>query len=68
MKLSVINEPIVIPGHSKKASFEDAFWDDLRQIGKDCDETLSQFDRQYGNLSSPSRLFVLGFLRRSRAH
>jgi predicted DNA-binding ribbon-helix-helix protein len=68
MKPSVISEPIVIRGHSKKASFEDAFWDDLRQIGEDCDETLTLSDRQYGNLSSPSRVFVLGLLPRSRAH
>ena len=66
MKSSIFNCSSVIAG--QRASFEDAFWDDLRQIDKECDETLSQSDRQYGNLSSPSRLFVLGLLPRSRAH
>jgi hypothetical protein len=66
MKSSIIDCSSVIAG--QRASFEDAFWDDLRQIDKECDETLSQSDRQYGNLSSPSRLFVLGLLPRSRAH
>jgi predicted DNA-binding ribbon-helix-helix protein len=70
---SLINRSSVIAGHRMRASLEDAFWDDLRQIAKGCDETLSQSttntDRQDGdNLSSGSRLFVLGFLRRSQAH
>ena len=68
MKSSIINCSSVIAGHRMRASFEDAFWDDLRQIDKECDETMSQSDRQYGNLSSPSRLFILGLLRRSQAH
>ena len=68
MKSSIIDRLSVIAGHRPKASLEDAFWDDLRQIDKECGETLSQSDRQYGNLSSPSRLFVLGLLARSRAH
>ena len=54
-----------------EASFEDAFWADLRQIAKGCDETLSHsttnVDRQHANLSA-SRLCVLGLLPRSRAH
>ena len=73
MKSSIIDRLSVIAGHRPKASLEDAFWDDLRQIAKGCDETLSQSttnaDRQDGdNLSSASRLFVLGLLRRSQAH
>ena len=67
MKSSIIDRLSIIAGHGPKASLEDAFCD-LRQIAKGCDETLSQSDRQYSNLSSPSRLFVLGLLRRSRAH
>jgi predicted DNA-binding ribbon-helix-helix protein len=68
MKSSIIDRLSVIAGHRPKASLEDAFWDDLG-----CDETLSQSttnaDRQDGdNLSSASRLFVLGLLRRSQAH
>jgi predicted DNA-binding ribbon-helix-helix protein len=56
-----------------RASLEDAFWDDLRQVAKGRDATLSQSinnaERQDDcNLSSASRLLVLGLLPRSRAH
>ena len=59
MKSSIIDRLSVVAGHGPKASLEDAFWDDLRQIAKGCDETLSQSttnaDRQDGdNLSSAS--------------
>ena len=71
MKSSIINCSSVIAGHRVRTSFEDAFWDDLRQIAKGCDETLSHsttnVDRQHANLSA-SRLCVLGLLPRSRAH
>jgi hypothetical protein len=52
----------------KRARLEDSFWDDLRQIVKECDEPSSRSDREFGNSSSPSRLFVLGLLPLSRAH
>ena len=69
MKFSIINRSIVA-GHNTGASFEDALWDDLRQIAK-CDESSSHsttnVDRQHANLSA-SRLCVLGLLPRSRAH
>ena len=68
MKPSVTTHSVTFAGHMTSASFENAFWDDLRQIAKECDEPLSQADRQYGNMSSASRLFVLGLLQRSRAH
>ena len=71
MKFSIINHSSVIAGHRMRASLEDAFWDDLRQIAKGCGETLSHsttnVDRQHANLSA-SRLCVLGLLPRSRAH
>ena len=70
MKSSIINRSSVA-GHNTRASFEDAFWDDLRQIAKGSDETLSHsttnVDRQHTNLSV-SRLCVLGLLPRLRAH
>ena len=59
---------ISVSGQMTSPSFEDAFWDDLWQIDKEYGEPLSQSDREFGNLSSPSRLFVLGLLPRSRAH
>ena len=40
MKFSIINRSIVA-GHNTGASFEDAFWDDLRQIAK-CDEAKAR--------------------------
>jgi predicted DNA-binding ribbon-helix-helix protein len=66
MKSSVIKHWVTLARHKTSVSFEDAFWDDLRQIAKECDQTLS--NREFGNLSPPSRLFVLGLLQRSRAH
>jgi predicted DNA-binding ribbon-helix-helix protein len=71
MKSSIIGRSSVIAAHRKRASLEAAFWDDLRQIAKGSDETryTTNADRQHGgNLSSASRLFVLGLLARSRAH
>ena len=61
MKSSIIDRLSIIAGHGPKASLEDAFWDDLRQIAKGCDETLSQSttntDRQDGdNVVSQSSL------------
>ena len=71
MKFSIINHSSVIAGHRMRASLEDAFWDDLRQIAKGFGETSSHstnnVDRQHANLSA-SRLCVLGLLPRSRAH
>jgi predicted DNA-binding ribbon-helix-helix protein len=66
MKSSFIKHWVTLARHKTSASVEDAFWDDLRQIVKECDQTLS--GREFGNLSSPSRLFVLGLLPHSRAH
>ena len=73
MKSSIIDHSGVIAGHRMRASLEDAFWDDLRHVAKGRDATLSQSinnpERQDDrNLSSASRLFVLGLLPRSRAH
>jgi predicted DNA-binding ribbon-helix-helix protein len=73
MKSSIIDRSSVIAGRPMRASLEDAFWDDLRRMAKGRDEASSQSitnaDRQgVGTLSSPSRLFVLGLLPRSRAH
>jgi predicted DNA-binding ribbon-helix-helix protein len=72
MKSSIIDRLRVIARRRPKTSLEDAFWDDLRQIAKDCDQTLSHSitnaDRQDGGNLSSARLFVLGLLSRSRAH
>jgi len=69
MKSSVVKRSIVIAGHKTSVSLEDAFWKGLREIAHERDETLSHLvavinsDRQYSNLSSAIRLFVLGHYR-----
>jgi len=69
MKSSVIKRSIVIGGHKTSVSLEDAFWNGLREIANIRNETLSSLvgsidvGRQHANLSSATRLFVLGFYR-----
>jgi predicted DNA-binding ribbon-helix-helix protein len=61
--------PIVIARHKTSVSVEDAFWDGLKEIGRERHMTLSDLvaaidaERQHGNLSSAIRLFVLDFYR-----
>lgn len=69
LKSSVIKRSIVIAGHKTSVSLEDAFWQSLKEIGKDQKVTLSELvadidgRRQHGNLSSSIRLFVLDHYR-----
>ena len=69
MQSSVIKRSIVIAGHKTSVSLEDAFWQGLKEIGKDQNMTLSELvadidsRRQHGNLSSSIRLFVLDHFR-----
>ena len=73
MKSSIIKRSIVIGGHKTSVSLEDAFWQALREIARNRQETLSGLvtgiaaDRQQGNLSSAIRLFVLGCYSNSSA-
>lgn len=73
MKSLVIKRSVVIAGHKTSVSLEDAFWKGLKEIASQRDMTLSDLiasidnDRQYGNLSSAIRLFVLDFYRGGRA-
>jgi predicted DNA-binding ribbon-helix-helix protein len=65
MKSPVIKRSIVIAGHKTSVSLEDAFWKGLKEIAQVQRATLSDLvaaidtQRQVGNLSSASRLFVL---------
>jgi len=66
MKSSVVKRSIVVGGHKTSVSLEDAFWNLLKEIAKQRDETVSELvagidgDRQRDcNLSSAIRLFVL---------
>ena len=58
---------VVIGGHKTSVSLEEPFWDSMRAIAAERQETLSHListidaGRQHGNLSSALRLFVLGF-------
>lgn len=69
MKSSVIKRSIVVAGHKTSVSLEDAFWQGLKEIGKNQRMTLSELvadidgKRQHGNLSSSIRLFVLDHYR-----
>jgi predicted DNA-binding ribbon-helix-helix protein len=69
MKSLVIKRSIVIASHKTSVALEDAFWESLKEIAKQRDESLAHLvasinaDRQHANLSSAIRLYVLGFYR-----
>jgi predicted DNA-binding ribbon-helix-helix protein len=69
MKSLVIKRSVVVAGHKTSVSLEDAFWKGLKEIASERDMTLSELigtidsEREYGNLSSALRLFVLDFYR-----
>jgi len=69
VKFSIARRSIIIGGRKTSVSLEDAFWDCLRGIAKEREETVSDMiatinaDRQQGNLSSVLRLFVLSCYR-----
>ena len=69
MKSPIIKHSIVVAGRRTAVSLEDAFWEGLREIAKERNETLKDLvnkinaDRQMFNLSSAIRLFVLHYYR-----
>jgi predicted DNA-binding ribbon-helix-helix protein len=69
MKSLVAKRSIVAAGHKTSVSFEDAFWEGLKEIARGQNITLSELvaaidsGRRQGNLSSAIRLFVLDFYR-----
>jgi predicted DNA-binding ribbon-helix-helix protein len=74
MKSGIIKRSIVVAGHKTSVSLEDEFWNALKQIAGDRHMTLSDIvatideQRQYANLSSAIRLFVLGWYRDKTEH
>jgi predicted DNA-binding ribbon-helix-helix protein len=74
MKSPVVKRSIVIAGHKTSVSLEDAFWSGLKEIAGRHDLTLSDMiagidrDRQYSNLSSAIRVFVLDHYRSGQEH
>jgi len=67
MKSSIIKRSVVIAGRKTSVSVEEPFWKALREIADGRDVTLSDIvtlidaDRNYSNLSSAIRQFVLQF-------
>ena len=65
MKSTVTKRSIVISGHKTSISLEDPFWSGLKEIARSNRASVSsvvaeiESGRQYGNLSSAIRLFVL---------
>jgi predicted DNA-binding ribbon-helix-helix protein len=72
MKSPVAKRSVVVAGRKTSVSLEEAFWDGLKEISGSRNMTLSGLvgeidsDRLGRNLSSATRLFVLGYFR-SRA-
>jgi predicted DNA-binding ribbon-helix-helix protein len=73
MKFPIKKHSIVIAGRRTAVSLEDAFWEGLREIAKERNETLVNVvnkinaDRQLFNLSSAIRVFVLDYYRNQEA-
>ena len=69
MKSTVVKRSIVIAEHKTSVSLEDDFWNLLKEIAKERDQTVADLvseidkDREHANLSSAIRLFVLGYAR-----
>jgi predicted DNA-binding ribbon-helix-helix protein len=74
MKSPIVKRSIVLAGHKTSVSLEDAFWQGLKEIAQSRRATLSDLvasidtERQYGNLSSALRLFVLNHYQARPAH
>ena len=70
MKSLVVKRSVVIAGHKTSVSIEEAFWKSLKEIAGDRSMGLSDLitaidcERDYGNLSSAIRLFVLEVYRK----
>jgi predicted DNA-binding ribbon-helix-helix protein len=70
MKFATIKKrSVIIAGRKTSVSIEDEFWESLRKIARDHDQTLYgliadiETKRQSSNLSSALRLFVLQYYR-----
>jgi predicted DNA-binding ribbon-helix-helix protein len=65
----IVKHSLVIAGHRTSISLEDPFWDELKRIASERNQSLaslvSEIDAQRGeaNLSSAIRVFVLEALR-----
>jgi predicted DNA-binding ribbon-helix-helix protein len=74
MKSLILKRSIIIAGQKTSVSLEDEFWQGLKQIAAGLDMPMADLvhqigrQREYGNLSSALRLFVLEhYLSRAKA-
>ena len=74
MKSLILKRSIMIAGQKTSVSLEDEFWQALKQIAAGLDMPMAELvhqisqQREYGNLSSALRLFVLEhYLSRAKA-
>ena len=73
MKSRVMKRSIILSGHKTSVSLEEAFWVGLKGIakskGKSVAELITSVDlgRDYNNLSSALRLFVLDYYQTASA-
>ena len=73
MKFPIIKRTVAIAGRKTSVSLERVFWECLREIAKERNETLGGLvnkinaDRQLFNLSSAIRVFVLDYYRNRSA-
>ena len=69
MKSAIVKRSVVIGGHKTSISLEEPFWNELKEIAGVKRETLSKLiagideSREYSNLSSAIRVFVLEYFR-----
>jgi predicted DNA-binding ribbon-helix-helix protein len=69
MNSLIMKRSVVLAGHKTSISLEDAFWESLKKIASDRGLRMSTLlamidsDRNYNNLSSNIRLFVLNYYR-----
>src|SRR5262245_53145667 len=69
MKSLISKRSVVVAGHKTSVSLEDAFWKGLKEVAGERDTILTELigtidsEREYGNLSSALRLFLLDFYR-----
>ena len=73
MKSLVIKRSIILADRKTSVSLEDAFWECLRKIAHERNETLSHLvtgidaNRKIANLSSATRVFIVEFYKEQSA-
>ena len=66
---TILKRSIVVSGHKTSISLEDEFWNCLREIAEERGEYVSSLvgnidaERQFANLSSAIRLYILRHFR-----